>query len=446
MTNRHNHHNFIVRRVFAIYATFVPNVFNLFPIVSAFVAPSRQFGRSSFHSQPKLLMSASVDSKVDHVVIAGAGIVGTTTAYFLAMRYDVRVTLVDPTGSIAPAASGKAGGFLAKDWNDNSPTEALTRRSFDLHQQLADELGANTIQYRRLTCAAVSVDPFSSRRPNGKKLSTVEWAQHDDLAQNTVRGMQPLGDESTIAQVHPKRLCEELWKAAKKRVGGNSLRQGSVIGAVHDHESGRLQGAKLGDGSLLECDALLFACGPWTAPSMMQGVKYHSVVIPTSRVLSQCVFFSGCGDPEVYVRPDQTAYCTGFPEAAVVVDEQPGEESIREDKLQTILESVRDASGISGTGDGVLSQEPVLGQACYLPTSIDGIPVMGRIPEQLGCYVAAGHGCWGILLGPATGEVMANLIVNGSSIPNVNMEVFNPTRFATPWNIPTAAAAALIKK
>ena len=56
------------------------------------------------------------------VVICGAGIVGASIAYYLAQR-GVASTLVERE-EVACAASGKAGGFLALDWNDSSPVGA----------------------------------------------------------------------------------------------------------------------------------------------------------------------------------------------------------------------------------------------------------------------------------------------------------------------------------
>jgi glycine/D-amino acid oxidase-like deaminating enzyme len=396
--------------------------------------------------QRQLTMSSSsttttTSSKTPkHVVIAGAGVIGTSTAYYLAQNHGVSSTLIDPTGQIAPAASGKAAGFLALDWNDHSPVGELARRSFHLHQELADTLGADTIQYRRLTCAAVQVDPdrgknVNVKRPKGKKVQGIEWAQQDggDDSQGTVLGVQSLGNEETVAQVHPKLLCQRLWEQTSKPVSeggvGSQLQKGKVMGACY--ESGKLVGAKLDDGTVVSCDALLFACGPWAA-NIMMGVKYHSVVVPTDRVLNQCVFFSGCGDPEVYVRPDSTAYCTGFPDDAVKVTERPGEEEIRKEKIATIVQSVRDASGNSESG-GALGQDPILEQACYLPTTDDGIPVMGMLSaESIGgpdSYIAAGHSCWGILMGPASGESMASLIATGKS-EQVDLRPFDPCRYA----------------
>jgi len=400
-------------------------------LLSSFLSIILLVSSNSFtlSSRPPTIISLQMASNKDftkpkHVVIAGAGVIGTSTAYYLKRDFDISSTILDPTGSIAPAASGKAGGFLAKDWNDRSPTQQLTRRSFQLHQELADNFGADSIQYRRLTCAAISVDPYSTRRPQGKKLDGIEWA---DSSESGVLGMRSLGDTDTIAQVHPKLLCERMWESIQDSC---TLQQAKVVGAKHDKD-GKLIGAQLDNGSIVQADALLFACGPWTA-NIMYGIKYHSAVVPTSKVLSQCVFFSGCGDPEVYVRPDSTAYCTGFPDPPVQVTEQPGQESVRSDKIGTILQSVRDASGNSETG-GALSQEPVIEQACYLPTTDDGLPVMGLLPEEsVGggeCYIAAGHSCWGILMGPGTGEAMASLIATGKSTEHVDLRRFDPSRY-----------------
>eukprot|EP01043_Picozoa_sp_COSAG02_P071466 COSAG02_NODE_13070_length_1450_cov_1.155440_3_plen_58_part_01 len=55
-------------------------------------------------------------------MIVGGGIIGISTAYYLSVRLGLgrHVTLVEQT-SVASAASGKAAGFLALDWNDHSP-------------------------------------------------------------------------------------------------------------------------------------------------------------------------------------------------------------------------------------------------------------------------------------------------------------------------------------
>lgn len=42
-----------------------------------------------------------------------------------------------------------------------------------------------------------------------------------------------------------------------------------------------------------------------------------------------------------------------------------------------------------------LGQAEVLQQqACFLPTSSDGVPVIGRLPGLDNAYIATAHSCW----------------------------------------------------
>jgi len=64
----------------------------------------------------------------------------------------------------------------------------------------------------------------------------------------------------------------------------------------------------------------------------------------------------------------------------------------------------------------ILARAPVLAsQACFRPVTADGLPLIGAIPEARGAYVATGHSVWGILNAPATGEAMAELILDGAA-------------------------------
>ena len=427
----------------------------------------------------------------NHVCIVGGGIIGTATAYYLSTVYGISCTIVDRTGTIAPAASGKAGGFLAYDWNDGTPTEALTHRSFRLHEELANQFTPESIQYRKLSCVAMNI-ASSSRQPieksSSRKLQNIEWAATD-----TVQNVRTLGTETTIAQVHPKLLCERLWYETKQCIPSCQLVKGNVVETLYsatksdrpdDHTNTNessitmnsfVCGVQLDDGTRIDADAVLYACGPWNVfhskttgdlQTSMYGVKYHSLIVPTPRIYTQCVFFQGHGDPEVYVRPDQTAYCTGYPEPARIVTETPGEEAIDDPKIEAIYNAIQqvthatttitaattavstdngnnDDNNIRNETPGLLleNKNVLIKQACYLPSTDDGIPIMGQlftppyVPHPLengsnsGLYIATGHSCWGILLGPGTGECMASFIATGQSTPYVPLQAFDPYRF-----------------
>lgn len=67
-------------------------------------------------------------------------------------------------------------------------------------------------------------------------------------------------------------------------------------------------------------------------------------------------------------------------------------------------------------------------QACFLPCTDDGLPIIGELPGVKGCYVATGHSCWGSLNGSATGAAVAELVLDGLA-HIVDLTPFSPARF-----------------
>lgn len=404
---------------------------------------------------------------IPNIVIAGGGIVGTSIAYYLAKDYQQAVTLIDPVG-IAPGASGKAGGFLARDWRDGTTLEELQRQGFELHQEIANELrqeqergiaegNKDSIDYRRLTCAAMTVNDSvqTVRKPRSKKLKDVEWVDQDVVLDTVF-----MGDEESIAQVHPRKLCEALWRSAETKVGSTILKSRIVNAIVKDNGDGcadrdqsnsaRIHAVKLDDGRSLPVDKLVIACGPWTYQANqwfdeynnqsdfsiqipdITGVKCHSILVRSPKVLSQAVFFEsdgalGDGDLEVYPRPDGDCYVNGFPDEETIVSEHPGQESLDRDALDLL----RKAMGQTASKElfqGQATTTPHTEQVCYWPETLDGLPLLGPLPGVGGAYVAAGHSVWGILQGPPTGRAMAELIMEGEA-KSLNLAPFGLDRF-----------------
>ena len=356
------------------------------------------------------------------VVICGGGVIGACTAYFLALRR-VEVVVVERTG-VACAASGKSGGFLALDWCDGSALGRLARRSFNLHAELAAELDGSRWGYRRLD--AWSVLAGARRGPGrGRAVSGPAWLEERVVFQGQ------LGTPTTTAQVHPARFTEAMLQAA---VGmGAELRLGRVTDIVLNAGHTRALGVKV-DGVVREADAIVLAMGPWSMAACrwlplpaVYGLKGNSIVYQSGGRISADALFveltttdGAAHTPEVFPRADGTTYVCGLssqqalPADPADVAPDPGAQAALHSMARFFAPSVADT--------------PILAtQACFRPVTQDGLPLLGPVPGVAKAYVATGHSVWGILNAPASGEAMADLIVDGST-RHVDLRRFDPAR------------------
>ena len=350
------------------------------------------------------------------VLICGGGVIGASIAYFLTCR-DVEVCVIERTG-LACAASGKAGGFLARDWCDGTPLQALARRSFALHAQLAEEIDGEW-GYRRLTTYGGVARMHRPLNPYN-----IDWLSVDVAVQ------QCLGSTETTAQVHPGQFTAAMMRAAQAQ--GAELRLGRVTGIVR--EGGTAVRGVAVDREVIEGDAVVIAMGPWSILAAewlplpaVYGLKGHSLIFDTgTRVPAEAMFLeyreaSGATQtPELFPRSDGTTYvCAISSESALPID--PAAVSPDPGAIERLEQICADLSPV------LASARILARQACFRPITRDGLPLIGRIPGTENAYIATGHSVWGILNAPATGEAMAELIVEGAA-HTVDLARFDPGR------------------
>jgi glycine/D-amino acid oxidase-like deaminating enzyme len=341
---------------------------------------------------------------------------GAATAYFLTLR-GVAVTVIERSG-VACAASGKSGGFLALDWCDGSPLEALARASFALHATLADSLSVD-YGYRRLDTFMLAARE-RGRVPATPRVAPPSWLDGDGVV--TAR----LGSPETTAQIHPARFTEALLAAARAR--GATLRSGVVEDIVE--RGGALRGVTLA-GETIEADAVVLAMGPWTSRvagrrlPRVSGLKGYSVTLAGAAPPAHALFVdyrTSDGrhlEPEIFPRPDGDVYVCGMADPAPL-PEAPEDVEVDDEACATLAR----AAGRLSTA--LATARVVRRQACYRPVTSDGLPLIGPVPALAGAYVATGHGPWGMLNAPATGLALAELVTEGAA--SLDLRPFDPAR------------------
>jgi len=346
--------------------------------------------------------------KPSHVVVCGAGVIGCSVAYYLTQR-GLSVLLIDKA-DVAAAASGKAGGFLARDWCDGTPTQELSRLSFDLHQELAELFGHLTVGYRSLNALSASL-PLRERA-----LVSAHAKQNRWLGQNCfVRG--EVGNRATTAQVDPFAFTKALFDAAL--ANGARFKQATVTDIIRSPEGDRIEGLRI-PGETIATSAVVVAMGPWTCEAerwlpldSIDAIKTDSIVFESVPELPPTALFVDVETPqgtweslEIFPRPDGSVYVCGgsdnelLPESPWSVHPQ--------DPTGADLAAL--ATEVVPALDG---RRPIRVNACFRPVTRSGSPTIGPIPGVSGGWLATGHGPWGILNAPATGLAVSEIIVDG---------------------------------
>ncbi|KAI0128283.1 FAD dependent oxidoreductase [Xylariales sp. AK1849] len=366
---------------------------------------------------------------------------------------------------IAGGASGKAGGLLAL-W---AFPQNIVPLSFRLHDELAKEHGGDKRWgYRRcyasqIDCRArlppgvtgdggtATAGDVQGEESKGlhkdhkktakalKKLGApddLDWLDTEE-ALSTYDGM---GTPDDTAQVHPELFTRSMAQLAEKK--GAEIITGARVTAVNKSQGGKSVESiiyeKDGKQETLPTTDCVVAAGPWTQRLLPQvrvtAARAHSVVIKTPRPVSAYALFTAIAlppgfptpipegdrgskaaqgslrrlqivEPEIYARPDGTAYACGPIDYTVELPPTNAEVEVDEARCEDIINQVGGISDELGKDGKVLAK-----QACYLP---QGGPWIGEVGGTKGLVVAAGHTCWGIQNAPGTGKLVSEIVLDG---------------------------------
>ena len=216
-----------------------------------------------------------------HVIIVGAGVIGSSSAYFLSDA-GVRVTLID-RGEIGSGTSSRCDGNILAIDKDPGFDSQMARLSQETLHDLAQKLPS--FEYRRpgsyLVCDNEGEVPLAQRwveeqQEMGlpfKYLDSPAIHEHLPHIAPDVPGGLYCASDSTL---NPFLYTQRLAQAARQN--------GAVIFPHRPVQSlavqnGRVRGVEFEDGTLLAGDVVVVAAGVWT-PALMEPLGIEVPVRP----------------------------------------------------------------------------------------------------------------------------------------------------------------------
>jgi D-amino-acid dehydrogenase len=343
------------------------------------------------------------------VAVVGGGLVGTATAYELGAR-GVRTLLVDRAD---PGRATDAGaGILSPETTerDERGWRELVRAAGAHYDALIPRLTGDTGWAR---CGILQL----ATRPSD--VPPWEW-----VAERATGGREISGDEARALVPVLGEVVRALYHPAAARVDGRKMCAALRQAAIDEHGV-EVRTESVADVHALPADAVVIAGGAWTD----EIASALGVPLPVGPVRGQIIHLGVDGhDTGAWpvVQPVFGYYMVPWADARVAVGATVEDAGFATDVTaggvhEVLRETLRVMPGLASA----TVREVRVG---LRPASADDFPIIGALPGVPSVFVATGHGANGLLLGPVSGALVADLVCGRD--PIVDLAPFDPARFS----------------
>jgi glycine oxidase len=364
------------------------------------------------------------------LIVIGGGVIGLAAAREVA-RAGMAVTVFDQ-GDFGSGATCAAAGMLSPLGEATSGGDFF---EFGLHslrmyeawvRQLEEESGIR-VEFRksgkiRMAFSAEEVSDLRQRAKLGEEFGMgIRWLEGGELRAEAP-GIMAHPDAALLIEedfrVDNRSLARALVKAAAGS-GVNLQPRRKVSEVMHDRD--RVTGVMLDDGSFQPSNRILLAAGAWSGsigglprPPKVRPIRGQMLALRLNRALSPRVIETD----EVYLVPrDDGRVLIG-----ATVEEAGFTTGTTGGGIRTLLNA---AAKLAPTLDDAQLVEVWSG---FRPGSEDGFPILGPDPVTEGLLLATGHYRNGILLAPATAELIASYATGRNTMRSLFPDAFAPAR------------------
>ncbi len=366
-------------------------------------------------------------SEVGHVVVIGGGVAGCAAAYYLSAA-GVPVTLVEREG-VGTQASGWSAGGLNPLQGIPEPLAGLALEAYRLHLALRPELerltgrdfGARRVVMAMIAPNEAAVPPLLALRDvfeaaDGFSARWLDAAEFRALEPRVAPGIVGALVTRGNGVLDSHRFTATLAAAAQGH--GAMLRAGTVTGIRHADR--RVTGVLLAD-EVIPCDAVVVAMGPWSRAAE----AWLDWPLPVEPLKGEILRMAPPGPPLAcdLVAPNVSLFGRGNGQVWIgaTMERRGFDKSPSESAYRTLL------GNAAGLMPSLARASLIQHTVCLRPVTPDGLPIIGQVPEWDGVYVATGGGQKGILLAPAMGLAVADLVLTGRT--RLPIESSSPARF-----------------
>ncbi|MGX9929881.1 glycine oxidase ThiO [Virgibacillus salarius] len=358
------------------------------------------------------------------VVVIGGGVIGQSIAYYLS-KSRVVTTVIEQGRSGRKATQAAAGMLGVHTENDQEGTYyQFCQASRNMYASLSKELFSLSgidIQLSTNGMLEIATNEEQKQRLRAKQnaFEGLEWLDAEGIRQRTSALSQAVGGlyMRRDGHVEPLKVCE-AFKQASLSMGGQLIENCQVGEIVHDHDVFHIQI----DNDVISADHVVVAAGVKSG-RWFEATGLMNPMVPTK---GECFA----------IKPSiQSIQQTLFFHNLYLVPKRDGRYIIGATSYHDDSNSYTSTGGIFELMNHLLKLFPSFKQeelhSCWTgvrPGTKDGKPLIGEHPEIPHLYFATGHYRNGILLAPATGKLVSDMVLK-RYVPSSIQRLFTPNRF-----------------
>ncbi|MFJ2485339.1 NAD(P)/FAD-dependent oxidoreductase [Pseudomonas sp. NPDC087639] len=341
------------------------------------------------------------------IVVIGAGIVGASLAYHLAGK-GADVTLIE-AGEIACGATGHSFGWINATCAGPDPIALLRSAAISDYRRLESELPSLQVRWTGALSYGAVIDDLS--RSSANLLPRAKIFEREPNLKHPPLQALFAAEEGAL---DPSQATHALIAGAQA-FGAKIITQTRVHGfAIRDAQ---LTGVETATGSI-DADTVVIAAG--TGTPLLTNLLNASLPIEAAPVIlirytTQPDLVNGIiSNPQLEVRHSADGALLA---AEDYLDDTP------QNRPEVI--ALRTAEAIQSELHGVFSIAPQSACVGLKPVTVDGLPIVGYLPNIEGAYVCSIHP--GVTLAAIVGRLVSEEIIDGKSAAALN--ACRPERF-----------------